>query len=395
MREIVLFRQNLFRVSEVFITQQAQALRRHVPLYTGRLRYGAGPSGARALLLRDLWRHMAWPRIAAQMLTRDSAPYLRLLAGHAPALVHAHFGVDGVYALPLARRLGVPLVTTFHGFDVTLSTARYLASPAWMNYPLHRRALARQGQLFLCNSGFLRDRALALGFPADRTRVHYIGVDCTLVRPRDPGEETPTILHVARLVEFKGTEYLLRAFARLAPRHGTARLVIIGDGPLRSRLEALARALDIGTRVSFLGAQPHPVVMDWMRRAAMLVLPSILTASGRVEGLGMVLLEAAATGVPVIGSRVGGIPEGIAEGRSGLITPPRDVDALAAAIGTLLADPALRATMGGQARAFVTRQFDLRRQTEILEGYYDDLVRANRSRQDAAKVAIAGAASSL
>ncbi|WP_342627023.1 glycosyltransferase [Nguyenibacter vanlangensis] len=374
MRDIVLFRQNLFRLSETFIVQQAQALRRHAPLYTGRLRYGLGPDGARTVLLSEGLRHLVYPRIGAQMLTRSPAPYLRLLAGHRPALVHAHFGVDGVYALPLARRLGVPLVTTFHGFDVTLATAHFLRSPAWANYPLHRRALARQGQLFLCNSHFLHARALALGFPAERTHVHYIGVDCAAIRPRAPDQETPTILHVARLVELKGTTYLLRAFARLAPRHGRARLAIIGDGPLKGRLMEQAAALGIADRVSFLGPQPHDVVLAHMRRAAMLVVPSLETATGRVEGLGMVALEAAATGVPSIGARVGGIPETIDEGRSGLIVPPRDAEALAAAIETVLADAGRRAAMGRHARAFVADRFDLHRQTRLLEDWYDRLI---------------------
>ncbi|MFT8421263.1 MAG: glycosyltransferase [Gluconacetobacter sp.] len=377
MREIVIFRQNQFRLSEIFIVQQAQALLRYAPLYVGRMRFGQGPDGARALLLRDLWRHGAWPRMLAQMLTRDPAPYLRLLAGRRPALVHAHFGIDGVYALPLARRLGVPLVTTFHGFDVTLSDRYFLRSPAWVNYPLHRRALARQGQLFLCNSGFLRDQAVARGFPVERTHVHYIGVDCAAYQPREPAEETPVILHVARLVELKGTEYLLRAFARLAAAHRDLRLAIIGEGPLRGRLEALAGALGVAERVLFLGAQPHAVVMEWMRRAMMLVLPSVLTASGRVEGLGMVMLEAAVCGVPVVATRVGGIPEGVAEGRSGLIVPPRDVEALAAAMDALAADPAMRGAMGRAGRAFVAERFDLRRQTEILECWYDELVQAH------------------
>ncbi|GBQ36241.1 glycosyltransferase [Gluconacetobacter azotocaptans] len=374
MSEIAVFRQNLFRVSETFITQQAQAMRRYAPLYLGRFRYGDGPVGAQSRVLGDLWRRAALARIGAQMLTRDPAPYLRLLGDRRPALVHAHFGVDGVYALPLARRLGVPLVTMFHGFDATLSTAAFLCSPAWVNYPLFRRTLARHGQLFLCTSDYIRERVLAMGFPAARTRVHYIGVDCGAIRPRDPQQETPTILHVARLVEMKGTEYLLRAFALLSPTRPALRLVIIGDGPLRGRLEVLARALGIGGQVSFRGAQPYARVLEAMRAAMMLVLPSVYTPTGRVEGLGMVLLEAAATGVPVVGSRVGGIPEGLVEGETGLLAPERDAEALAARMRDVLDDPDRRAAMGGRARAFVTARFDLHRQTAALEAAYDALI---------------------
>jgi colanic acid/amylovoran biosynthesis glycosyltransferase len=123
--------------------------------------------------------------------------------------------------------------------------------------------------------------------------------------------------------------------------------------------------------VDFLGARAYGEVLAWMRKAAMLVLPSMFTRTGRVEGLGMVLLEAAATGVPVIGSQVGGIPEGVLDGETGFLVPEKDPDALAARIEYLLDNPATRARMGVQARAFVTRKFDLHRQTETLEAIYD------------------------
>jgi colanic acid/amylovoran biosynthesis glycosyltransferase len=374
--EIAVFRHNLFRISETFITQQAGQLRRYRPLYVGRLRYGDAPAGADSLALSDLGGPLPLARIGWQMLTRNPEPYLRLLKGRRPALIHAHFGIEGVYALPVARRLGIPLVTTFHGFDATLSTAALMTSPAWANYPLFRRRLARQGDLFLCASGFIRERVLAMGFPAARTYVHYIGVDGRAIRPRDPTEETATILHVARLVEVKGAEYLISAFALVASRFPNVELAIVGDGPLKASLQALAKSLGVAERVRFLGALPHDQVLAWMRKAAMLVLPSVRTRTGRVEGLGMVLLEAAATGVPVIGSRIGGIPEGIAEGETGFLAPEKNPDALARRIGDLLDDPALRLAMGAKARAFVLDRFDIARQTELLEGFYDSVLAA-------------------
>ncbi len=373
-REIAIFRHNLFRISEPFITQQAQRLERYKPLYVGRLRYGAAPDGAQSIALRDLGGPLAMLRIGMQMLTRNPGPYHCLLGGHRPALIHAHFGTDGVYALPLARRLGIPLVTTFHGFDATLSTAALLASPAWANYPLFRHQLARDGDLFLCASSFIRDRVLAMGFPSMRTAVHYIGVDCQAIRPRDPGEETRTILHVGRLAEVKGTRYLLRAFERLAQQHDDVELVIIGDGPLRNSLQALAQSLVPSRPVRFLGALPHDQVLAWLRKAAVLVLPSVRTSSGRIEGLGMVVLEASATGVPVVGSRIGGIPEAIVDGETGFLVPERDVDALAGRLDDLLDDPALRLRMGMQARAFIMKCFDIRQQTSRLEDFYDSVL---------------------
>ncbi len=374
MREVAIFRNNLFRISEPFVTQQAERCRGYRPVYLGRLRFGAPPPGSESFALADAGRWRSLPGVAWQTLSRSPAAFERRLAGRRPALVHAHFGIDGVYALPLARRLGVPLVTTFHGFDATLSDAALLCSPAWANYPLHRGALAREGALFLCVSSFIRDRVLAQGFPPSRTLVHHTGVDCAATRPREAGEETATILHVARLVEMKGTATLLHAFAGLAPRHAGVSLVVVGDGPLRRSLQRLAGALGVAERVRFLGARPHAEVMRRMRRSAMLVLPSVRTATGRVEGLGMVLLEAAATGVPVVGSRVGGIPEGLVENETGLLAPPRDAAALGACLGALLDDPERRRRMGVAARRFVERRFDLDRQTAALERLYDSLL---------------------
>lgn len=374
-REIAVFRHNLFRISEPFITQQAQQLRRYKPLYLGRIRYGAAPEGAESLALRD---RLSLPAIGRQMLTRDPEPYRQLLGDRRPALIHAHFGIEGVYALPLARRLGIPLVTTFHGFDATLSTAALLTSPAWANYPLFRRRLAAQGNLFVCASSFIRDKVLGMGFPEARTQIHYIGIDHRAVQPRDPAEETPTILHVGRLVDVKGTQYLIQAFGKLADRFPAVRLAIIGDGPRKARLRALAKSLGLESRIQFLGALPHPEVMAWMRGAAMLVLPSVRTATGREEGLGMVLLEAAATGVPAVGSRIGGIPEGIIDGQTGFLVPERDAGALAARMGDLLDNRELRLAMGAAARALVEERFDIKRQTETLEGLYDEVLSHGR-----------------
>ncbi len=374
MRSVAIFRHNLFKVSEPFIVAGAQYLGRYRPFYVGRLRFGPAPPGAEVLTFSDLNPSLALALAGWQMLSRDIGPYLRLLGQKRPALIHAHFGVEGVYALPLAHQLGVPLITTFHGFDATLATAALLFSPAYAWYAMLRGRLAEEGALFLCASAFVRARLLALGFPPERTEVHYLGVDTQAITPRAPEEETQIILHVARLEPVKGSAYLLRAFALLARRHPAVELVLIGEGSLERRLRRLAQALGVGERVRFLGARPHAEVLAWLRRALVLVLPSVRTASGREEGLGMVLLEAAATAVPVIASAVGGIPEGVADGESGFLVPERDAAQLAQRLETLLDDAALRRAFGAAGRARVEERFDLRRQTQTLEALYDSVL---------------------
>ena len=275
MRQVAIFRHNLFKISEPFITQQAQKLRHGVAALPS-----AGCVTARRPADADS-AAMWWiilvsgspiPAVARQMLTRNPAPYQRLLNGRRPALIHAHFGVEGVYALPLAQRLGIPLVTTYHVYDATLSTAALLSNPAWVNYALFRGRLARQGDLFLCASNFIRQSGCA-GYgvfrPRARTRRPYWGARGAIM-PRDAAEELPVILHVARLEAVKGTAYLIRAFAAVAATQPAARLVIIGEGKLRGRLEALAGACGVAARVDFLGrhAACRGAWLDASRRRA-------------------------------------------------------------------------------------------------------------------------------
>lgn len=368
----LIFRHQLFKVSEPFIAQQAQQLQTFKPLYLGRERFGKAPERADSLALQDLPDQRSLPRRLWQVLTRDPRPYLRLLEGRSPALIHAHFGVEGVYALPLARRLGIPLVTTFHGFDATTRTSALLrsGSPAWINYVRFRHQLAKEGDLFLCVSDYIRQRVIELGFPPERTQVHYIGIDTQAIQPRDPAQEQPIVLHVARLVEKKGSAYLIHAFAQLAGQHPDAELVIVGDGPLRASLEALTANLGLARRVRFTGALPHAQVMDLMQLSAMLVLPSVTAGSGDAEGLGMVLLEASALGLPLIGTLHGGIPEVITDGENGFVVPERSVDMLANRVSALLSSTELRWKMGQHSRHVANTQFSIDVQTRSLEKHY-------------------------
>jgi len=372
MRNVVVYRHQLFMRSEVFIVQQATALTGFRSIFVGRELYGQPPQGATVRTLAAAGR----VAVLRSALLRDPAPYVAAVQDLDPVLVHAHFGVEGVYALGLARRLGRPLVTTFHGFDATRSVGSLLQSrkPSWIHYALGRSRLAAEGDLFICVSDFVRRRVLELGFPEERSITHYIGVDTDAIRPAATSQCEKTVLHVARLVEVKGTHLLIEAFERIAQRDPKARLDIIGDGPLRASLEKLTRSLRLEDRVRFLGEQPHDAVLDRMHGAATVCLPSLTTRSGQVEGLGMVLLEAAAAGKPVVATRHGGIPECVVDGETGFLVAERDTAALADRLLTLLSDPPLRERMGQAARRRVAREFDLRRQTANLEKLYQGLL---------------------
>ncbi|MCY1292452.1 D-inositol-3-phosphate glycosyltransferase [compost metagenome] len=373
----IIYRHQLFKISEPFIVQQAGSTKKFVPVYLGRKRYGPAPDGAMSLALDDHGVREGVVRRFWSLLTRDPGGFVRRLGDIRPALIHAHFGVEGVYALPIAEKLGIPLITTFHGFDATTNLYSLIksGSPALVNYAIFRRKLIKRGAIFLCVSEYIRNKVIALGFPPDRTYVHYIGIDVDAIRPRECGEEKSILLHVARLVEKKGTQYLLRAFAQISENFPDVTLIIIGDGPLRSSLEELACSLGIAKQVVFKGAQSHDAVLSEMRRAALFVLPSVTAKTGDAEGLGMVLLEAAALGVPLIGTKHGGIPEVVVDGETGYLVPERDETALAERIRVMLSDPAARTKMGSAARKLVESRFDIRRQAIELESFYETLVR--------------------
>lgn len=371
MRRIAIYRHQLFKPSETFITEQALALRRFDPVFVGREIAGAAPesSEVRSLQAAGLvarTRHTLF-RATHQLVTQME---------HArPALVHAHFGVEGVYALGLAKRLGVPLVTTFHGFDATLGVFALIRARkvSWAHYVVGRHELAAQGDLFICSSEFIHQRVRAMGFPAPRCVTHYIGVDTRKITPSvSPG--SGMILHVARLVEVKGTRYLLEAFAEIRRRLPRTILVIIGDGPLRPALERLARRLGVDDAVRFLGYQSHAVVREWMQRATVFSLPSVTARSGQMEGLGLVVLEAAAAAVPAVVTDHGGLPETLRDGETGYLVPERDPQTLADRLSAMLEDEALRDGMGRAARRMTESRFDLARQTEKLEDLYERLL---------------------
>jgi glycosyltransferase involved in cell wall biosynthesis len=366
-RRVAIFRSPLFNESETFVTGHVAGLRRYRPILIGLVRKaGETPSGIPLLL----------PRSPAERLTltvagRAGALGRRLEAQH-PLLIHAHFGTDGLLALPIAERLNIPLITTLHGFEIGRRRLPMLLSGrlSWMRYALLKRRLMERGDCFLAVSDAIRARAVAAGYPAERTFTLRNGIDTAFFSPSPATPEPGLILHVGRLVEKKGTRLLLYAL-RVVPR---GKLAIIGDGPDRHSLEALARRLGIADRVRFLGRLPQSAVRDWMRRAWVLAVPSITARDGDAEGLPTVIGEAAATGLPVVASIHSGVPEAVVGDRTGLLVLEGDVDGLANAISALIGNPRLRARMAAAARSLAEERFCRRRQIDRLENHYDRLL---------------------
>jgi colanic acid/amylovoran biosynthesis glycosyltransferase len=310
-------------------------------------------------LARLLW---AWGRYAPW-------PYRRLAARARLDVAHAHMGWEAARAAPAVKSLGLPLVVSFYGSDVSALPRR------WYWRRLYRR-LFRLADRYVVEGPHLGRSLAALGCPAERIRVIHLGVDLDRIpeRPQEPPSPPLRLLMSCRLTEKKGVAYALRALARCRELPEWE-LEILGDGPLRAQLERLAGDLGIAPRVRFRGSVPYETHLEALRRAHLFLAPSVTAADGDAEGGAPVsLIEAHAAGVPAVASRHCDIPEVVRDGTTGLLVPERDTDALAGAIQRLARDAGLRRRMGQAARRHVEAAFDVRRQVARLEDLYLELV---------------------
>jgi colanic acid/amylovoran biosynthesis glycosyltransferase len=289
---------------------------------------------------------------------------VRLAAERPFDVIHCHFGPMGRTAAFL-REIGVlrgRLATTFHGVDMSAYLCRA---------PRHYRHLFRRGELFLPISWRWRQALLAMGAPAGRLVVHRMGIDPERfpfsLRERRPGSLL-RVLVVGRLVEKKGVDLGLEAVAALAARGVRVHLDIVGDGVLRAPLEARAAALGLGGRVSFHGWQSQNAVARLMAASDVLLAPSRTDAAGDQEGIPVTLMEAMASGLPVVTTRHSGIPELVEHGVSGWLAEENDVAGLIDGLARLERDPALALRFAGAARDRLAEEFNVVRLNARLDG---------------------------
>lgn len=289
-------------------------------------------------------------------------------------VVHVHWAMPhALFGWAVRAASGARMVTTFYG--VELRWTKTALGPL---------------QALLIRAARTSDAAVAISHhTADEVR-RLAGVDAQVIPygvglPPGVGAEAAraqaagpfTVLFVGRLVERKGVDVLLDAAARLAPRHDL-RLVIVGDGPERERLETHAANRGLGGKVQFRGRISPAELERAYASAQVCVLPAVVDRRGDTEGLGVVLLEAMSCGVPVIGSDIGGITDIIAEGVTGLLVAPGDPGALAAAIERLVRDPELARRLGESGYRRVQEEFSWEAIAARWDGVYTSL-RAGRN----------------
>jgi glycosyltransferase involved in cell wall biosynthesis len=276
-----------------------------------------------------------------------------------PDVVHAHWwfpgGLVGTWVSGLS---GIPLVTTLHGTDVRLARATAMARP------LFRHVLQQSSAVTAVSRWLAREtETLVSGV---RASVAPMPVATELFSPG--GERDPNrLLFVGRLTAQKGIESLVEALARM--RH-QASLDVVGDGPLASTLSERARALGVADRIHWLGQLPQPRLADLYRRAAALVVPST------EEGLGLVAVEAQLCETPVVGYESGGLTDTVQNDRTGLLVPPGDLGALAAALDSLLDRPDRGAELGRAGRMVALAGFAPESAARRYAGIYRSVVGA-------------------
>ncbi|MGF7233645.1 MAG: glycosyltransferase [Frankia sp.] len=308
-----------------------------------------------------------------------SASLVRGTKAWNPEIIHAHFVSLPTYvALILGHVLRVPVTVMPHARDYKVAVSpralrNRLGRCAWI-FPISGQALAEI--LHLC------------GFPNGlESRSNVVRASWAVTGARDHGgpplgDEGPpsgdnapfTIVTVARLVPKKGVDIAVRAIAELSRLGHPVRYRVVGDGPERPRLERLAVDLGVADRIDFLGALSHDLVEKIMARSDAALLLSRQAADGDTDGVPVSLMEAAALGLPVVSTNVGGIAELVEDGRSGRLCSPDDPIGASRLILELMNDPRLAAALGENLRRRVLDEFNPRRQAERLQERWGNLI---------------------
>ena len=320
--------------------------------------------------LRRIW-NVQIRKIPQQAYPDEVSSMGILLTADRCQLLHIYFGNNGLFWLPLLRRCQVPALVSFHGADVQVN----------VDSPAARRLfqdLFASCALVLARSESLASSLVGLGCSPNKLRIQRAGVPLDTFRyfaRQRPTDGAWQLLQACRLIEKKGLELTLRAFAAFSKRYPNAKLTVAGDGPLRGSLENLATDLQLNGRIEFAGFVTQSTLLTLYQNSHLFLHPSEQTPDGNREGVPNSLLEAMATGLPCIATRHGGIPEAVTHLESGVLVPESDLAGIENWLDRLAADDRLRDSLGKRAAQTIKEKFDLTTQIEKLEEIYLSLRR--------------------
>jgi colanic acid/amylovoran biosynthesis glycosyltransferase len=290
----------------------------------------------------------------------------KILIRRDPALMHIYFGNTGVHLLPLIRRWDRPCIVSFHGMDVQ-------NRPEEKGYEQRLRDLLQLVPLVLVRSQSIADRLQQLGCNPDKIRMNRTGIPLggfPFVERSFPADGRWSLVQACRLVPKKGLFTTLEAFSLFRRTYASAHLTIAGDGPLYEPIKKRIRELQIDGSVTLTGFVDQPRLRSLFEQAHLFVHPSYTTEDGNQEGVPNSMLEAMATGLPIVATRHGGIPEAVEDGRQGYLVAEQETARLAAVLGHLASDRELWRQFGKAASAKVSETFEQSRQVNRLEAAY-------------------------
>lgn len=312
---------------------------------------------------RDLawWLNKAVGAVTGRSLWHRRAE--KVLRESLPRIIHAHFGQMGYAALPLKRALGIPLVTTFYGYDMSVLPTL----PRWSE---RLKQLFVEGDLFLAEGACMRRKLIELGAPAHKVKIQRIAIHTDRYPAWQPNGERPVVLFVGRFTEKKGLPAALEA-VREVRRRGQALLFrVVGDGDQRAEVEQYVAKNGLGDCVEFLGMKPHGEVIKELTRANVFIHPSRTASNGDTEGgAPTILLEAQAVGVPIVTTRHADIPNVCPAGRGVWLADEFDDERLG--------EHLFQALLGGAGSdsSFVRQNHDISREVLRLEEEYRQLAK--------------------
>jgi colanic acid/amylovoran biosynthesis glycosyltransferase len=303
------------------------------------------------------------------LLTKKNRFFYNVLKENDVKLVHAHFGYVGVAALAVAKRLNIPLITTFHGLDMSkLGRDLY--------YRIMYRRMFYYGKAFVVEGSCMRKKLIELGCPKDKAKIIHLGVDIKkfeLIQRRvNPGERIKFLM-CSRFVEKKGIPYGIKAFAKALKSYDNMELNIIGGES--SEYQTLIEKLGAKDKIKILGKKKHAEVASLMRGSHVFMAPSITARDGDTEGgTPTTVLEAEASGLPLISTFHADIPEAVVDKKTGFLSPEKDFGAMSANILKIVQTPDLLAKMGTEGRRHIEKEYDSTKVTAKLEELYGQVL---------------------
>src|SRR6266513_1850569 len=296
-----------------------------------------------------------------------------LLERQGADLMHIYFGHTGVHLLPFIEQWDKPCVVSFHGADVA-------HKHDIKDYPTKLRRLFDAVPLVLARSQSLAERLIHLGCPSEKLRINRTGIplnDFPFVDRQLPPDGKWRVVQACRLIPKKGVATSLRAFAIFKKDNPKAEFFIAGKGPLQPELAMLADGLGILSDVHFVGFLSQARLLELYASSHVFLHPSEISANQDQEGVPNSVLEAMATGLPVVATRHGGIPEAVEDGRTGFLVAEEDHVGLANAMQLITRSPARLRQMGERTHAAVVERFGQDAQIDQLESFYEEAITMN------------------